>query len=262
MTTQLAIARSGHITPEMRQVAGREGVSPETIRDNVALGRVVILKHRRHGGRVVGVGSGLRTKINASIGTSSDLADIQAEVRKALVAQETGADTLMELSVGGDLDEVRRQVLAAVDLPVGNVPLYQAFCDAMHKYGDPAQMETEYLFDLIERQCAEGIAFMAVHCGINLYTLERLKKQGYRNGGLVSKGGSLMVKWMLANQRENPLYAHFDRVVEILRRHDVVLSLGNGLRPAPFTIPWTERRYRNYSSIANWPRSAKKWGAR
>jgi phosphomethylpyrimidine synthase len=132
--------------------------------------------------------------------------------------------------VGGDLDRVRREVIAAVDLPVGNVPLYQAFCEASRKYGDPNRLDEEMLFELIERQCADGIAFMAVHCGINLYTIERLKRQGYRYGGLVSKGGVSMVAWMLANNRENPLYDKFDRVVEILKKYDTVLSLGNGLR--------------------------------
>jgi phosphomethylpyrimidine synthase len=136
----------------------------------------------------------------------------------------------MELSVGGDLDRVRREVIAATDLPVGNVPLYQAFCEAARKYGDPNRLDEEMLFDLIEKQCADGIAFMAVHCGINLYTIERLRKQGYRYGGLVSKGGVSMVTWMLANNRENPLYERFDRVVAILKKYDTVLSLGNGLR--------------------------------
>ena len=136
----------------------------------------------------------------------------------------------MELSVGGDLDRIRREILAAVRLPVGNVPLYQAFCEATDRYGDPNKLDEEMLFEIIERQCADGIGFMAVHCGINLYTIERLEKQGYRYGGLVSKGGASMVAWMKANRRENPLYAKFDRVVSILKRYDVVLSLGNGLR--------------------------------
>jgi phosphomethylpyrimidine synthase len=136
----------------------------------------------------------------------------------------------MELSAGGDLDRVRREVLAAVDLPVGNVPLYQAFCEAARKYGDPNRLDPEALFDLIERQCSDGISFMAVHCGINRCTVERLRKQGYRYGGLVSKGGVSMVAWMEANGRENPLFEQFDRVVGILKKYDTVLSLGNGLR--------------------------------
>ncbi len=230
MATQIEMARAGEISPEMAEVARDEGLDPEVVRQGVAEGRIVIPNNVNRTQRVVGIGAGLRTKVNASIGTSTDIVDVEAEVRKARAAQEEGADTLMELSVGGDLDEIRREVLAAVDLPVGNVPLYQAFCEAARRYGDPNRLDEELLFDLIERQCADGISFMAIHCGINLYTVERLRKQGYRYGGLVSKGGTFMISWMLANGRDNPLYEKFDRVVEILRRYDVVLSLGNGIR--------------------------------
>jgi len=229
--TQIEQAREGVITPQMEKVAKDEQQSPEYIRRMVAEGKIVIpWNHNRKPSRIAGIGKGLSTKVNASIGTSSDIVDYAAEVAKAIAAQESGADTLMELSVGGDLDRVRREVIAAVDLPVGNVPLYQAFCEAARKYGDPNKLDEEMLFDLIEQQCADGMAFMAVHCGINLYTIERLRNQGYRYGGLVSKGGVSMVAWMLANKRENPLYEKFDRVVSILKKYDTVLSLGNGLR--------------------------------
>ena len=230
MASQVERAINGETTAEMKDIALQEGLSPEEVRGLFALGRVVAPLNTNHKTRVVGIGQGLRTKINASIGTSTDIADIGAEVEKAIAAQEAGADTLMELSVGGDLDQVRREVLAAVDLPVGNVPLYQAFAEAERKFGDPNKLDEEMLFDLIEKQCADGIAFMAVHCGINLYTVERLEKQGYRFGGLVSKGGVSLVAWMKANKKENPLYEHFDRVAGILKKYDVVLSLGNGLR--------------------------------
>ncbi|GLI38508.1 phosphomethylpyrimidine synthase ThiC [Geobacter hydrogenophilus] len=230
MKTQIEIAREGTISPQMMAVAAEEHVSPDYVRQMVAEGKIVIPGNHNRKPRAVGIGKGLRTKVNASIGTSSDIIDYEAEVRKAKAAQEAGADTLMELSVGGDLDRVRREVIAAVDLPVGNVPLYQAFCEAARKYGDPNKLDPEMLFDLIEKQCEDGMAFMAVHCGINLYTIERLKRQGYRYGGLVSKGGVSMVAWMMANRRENPLYEQFDRVTSILRKYDTVLSLGNGLR--------------------------------
>lgn len=231
MSTQLELARAGHTTPQMHAVAAAEGLLPEDIRAGVAAGHIVIPHNPcRPTQRVVGIGAGLRTKVNASIGTSSDLCDIDAECAKARAAEEEQADTLMELSAGGDLDAVRRAVLAATQLPVGNVPLYQAFCESSRKYGDPNKMDPEFLFDLIERQCADGMSFMAVHCGINLYTLERLKQQGYRYGGLVSKGGTYMASWMMVNGQENPLYAQFERVATILARYDVVLSLGNGIR--------------------------------
>ena len=227
--TELEAARQGEITGAMRKAAEEEGVSPEFIREGVARGTIVLIKARQSG-RVVAVGEGVRTKVNASIGTSSDLCDLELEKRKARLAEEAGADTLMELSAAGDIDQIRREIIATVSLPVGNVPLYQAFCDTMRKHGDPARLDPEYLFELIERQCADGIAFMAIHCGINLFTLERLKAQGYRYGGLVSKGGSLMAQWMVKNRKENPLYEEFDRLVGILKKYDTVLSLGNGMR--------------------------------
>lgn len=230
MKTQIELAREGIISIEMEKVAQNEGLTPEFIRNGIASGRIVIPCNKVSNPNIVGIGEGLRTKINASIGTSTDIVDVDAEIRKAKIAQKAGADTLMELSVGGDLDEIRRRVIENTSLPVGNVPLYQAFCEASRKYNDPNKLDEELLFELIERQCADGISFMAIHCGINLYTLERLKKQGYRYGGLVSKGGSFMVKWMIQNNRENPLYEKFDRVISILKKYDVVLSLGNGLR--------------------------------
>ena len=223
-------ASKGNITPEVEEVAKKENLKADYIRDMIAQGKIIVPLNTNRKSTLVGIGKGLATKINASIGTSSDIVDIDAEVKKARVAEECGADTLMELSVGGDLDLIRREVLAAVKLPVGNVPLYQAFCEAARKYKDPNKLSEEMLFDLIEKQCADGISFMAIHCGINLYTIERLKKQGYRYGGLVSKGGTSMVAWMLANNKENPLYEKFDRVASILKKYDVVLSLGNGLR--------------------------------
>lgn len=228
--TQLEAGRLGIITDEMKKAAVGEEQSPEYIRRMIAEGKAVIPNNTRRSARCVAIGAGLRTKVNASIGTSSDLVDVQAEVEKAIAAETAGADTMMELSVGGDLDAIRKEVLAATSLSVGSVPLYQAFKEAIERYGDPNKLTDELLFDVIERQCADGISFMAVHCGINRLTIERLNRQGYRYGGLVSRGGAYMTGWMLRNNRENPLYERFDRVVEILKKYDCVLSLGNGLR--------------------------------
>ncbi len=230
MTNQLEAAKGQKITEEMEAVSRQEGVAPEIIRERLQEGQIVILRGRKNQRRIVGIGMGLRTKVNASIGTSTDICDIEHEKRKAKIAEETGADTLMELSAAGDLDEIRRSIIEEVSLPVGNVPLYQAFCDTIKKYKDPSRMDPEYLFELIERQCADGIAFMAIHCGINLFTIERMKHQGYRYGGLCSKGGTLMIQWMMKNNRENPLFEQFERVCDILKKYDTVLSLGNGIR--------------------------------
>lgn len=230
MKTQLELARDGIISEEMRYLADGEGVELECLLKRIANGTVVIIGGNRHCSKPVGVGEGLSSKVNASIGTSTDIIDLDLEIKKAKAAKDSGADTLMELSVGGDLDMIRREIIAATSLPVGTVPLYQSFREATDRCGDPNKLTKELLFDVIERQCADGVAFMAVHCGINLYTIKRLNKQGYRYGGLVSKGGATMVGWMLANERENPLYENFDTVVSILKKYDTVLSLGNGLR--------------------------------
>jgi phosphomethylpyrimidine synthase len=215
----------------MEAVARDEGVSAEYVRAKVAAGEIVIANHpARPHQKIVGIGTGLRTKVNASIGTSSDICDLAAEIRKARIAEEEGADTLMELSVGGDLDRIRREVLASTTLPVGNVPLYQAFKETARRHKNPAKLDPEFLFELIERQLADGLSFMAIHCGINRYTIERLRKQGFRYGGLASKGGTFMVAWMDATGRENPLYEQFDRVCGLMKRYDAILSLGNGIR--------------------------------
>jgi phosphomethylpyrimidine synthase len=231
MITQLESARQGILTSEMKAIAGQEGLDETFILDHVAKGEIVIpCNPNRKYQKTVGIGTGLRTKVNASIGTSSDICDIGLEVEKARAAEEECTDTLMELSAAGDMDKIRRTVLDSTNLPVGNVPLYQAFKETIQKHRNPAKLDPEYLFDLIEQQLVDGLSFMAIHCGINQYTIDRLRKQGFRYGGLASKGGTFMVAWMDINQRENPLYEQFDRVCRLMKKYDAVLSLGNGIR--------------------------------
>jgi len=214
----------------MKEAAVYDDVSPEFIRNGIANGHIVIYGNPQRRSRVVGIGQGLRTKINASIGTSPDIVDFDMEVEKAKVAEKAGADTLMELSTGGDLGEIRKRVLDSISLTVGTVPLYQAAMETIQKKGSVVHMESDFLFEIIERQAQDGIGFMAIHCGINMITLERLRKQGYRYGGLVSRGGSFLTAWMNHNRKENPLYEELDRLIDIMKRYDVILSLGNGLR--------------------------------
>ncbi|MGO9611918.1 MAG: phosphomethylpyrimidine synthase ThiC [Dissulfurispiraceae bacterium] len=228
--TQLERAVKGEITDEITVIAGDEGLNPEILRRRVASGKIIIPANKNRKARLVGIGKGLRTKVNASIGTSTDIIDVQMELEKAVIAERYGADTLMDLSVGGDIAGIRGAIMGATTLPLGTVPLYEAFALAIERYGAAVNMPVDLLWEVTERQCEEGVAFMAIHCGINRRTVEMLRRQHYRYGGLVSKGGSYMVAWMEHNNKENPLYEHFDRVVEILRKHDVVLSLGNGFR--------------------------------
>ncbi len=231
MKTQIELAREGIITKQIEAVAKDEDYPSEVIRQCVADGTIVIpCNPNRPNQKICGIGKGLRTKVNASIGTSSDISDVDLEIRKARVAEEEKADTLMELSTGGDLDAIRQAVIGGTDLPVGNVPLYQAFAETSRKYHNPNKLDPEYLFELIERQLADGMSFMAIHCGINQFSVERLRNQGFRYGGLVSKGGTFMVSWMEYNKRENPLYEQFDRVCALMKKYDAVLSLGNGIR--------------------------------
>ena len=222
-------AQNGQITEEMKTVAKVEGVDPEFVRKGVASGRIVIPVSPYRETLSCGVGKGMRTKVNASVGTSSDIVDIDLEVRKTQVAEKAGADTIMELSTGGDLVEVRKRVIAATSLSVGSVPLYQAFIEAIEKDGAVVNMNPDDLFRITAEQAKLGTNFMAIHTGINLLTVERLKNQG-RYGGLVSRGGAFMTAWMLHNEKENPLYSEFDYLVEIMLEHEVTLSMGNGMR--------------------------------
>ena len=222
-------AKHGVITGRMKAVAHAEGVDPDFVRRGVAHGHIVIPESPYRESAAVGIGEGLRTKVNASIGTSSDIVDVEMEVQKARVAEQEGADTLMELSTGGDLTEIRRRVCEAISLPVGSVPLYQAFIEAIRRHGAVVDMTEDELWNATEMQAKLGTSFMAIHTGINWTTVERLRNQG-RFGGLVSRGGAFMTAWMLHNQRENPLYERFDYLMELLKEHEVTLSMGNGMR--------------------------------
>jgi phosphomethylpyrimidine synthase len=222
-------AKNGNITEEMKKVADAEGVEPEFVRRGIESGRIVIPVSPYRYTTPCGIGKGLRTKVNASIGTSSDIVDIDMEIEKARVAEVTGADTLMELSTGGDFFDIRKKVIDSTTLSVGSVPLYQAFIEAIRKYGSVVEMKEDDLFKITAQQAKLGTNFMAIHTGINLFTVERLKKQG-RFGGLCSRGGAFMTAWMLHNEKENPLYSEFDYLLEIMKEHEVTLSMGNGMR--------------------------------
>lgn len=223
-------ARAGRITEEMETVCREEGVSPEFVRRGLVSGRIVIPVSPYRKTMPVGIGKGLRTKINASIGTSSDIVDVEMEVAKAREAEAAGADTLMELSTGGDFAEIRRRVIEATSLSVGSVPLYQAFIEAIRKHGAGVEMTEDDLFRATEQQARLGTNFMAIHTGINRLCLDRLHGQGGRFGGICSRGGAFMIAWMIHNNKENPLFKDFDYLVEILKEHEVTLSMGNGLR--------------------------------
>lgn len=229
--TQLLAARAGKITPEMEMVASRENLDVELIREGVASGRIVIPKNiNRKEFICCGIGQGLRIKVNALIGTSSDRDHIEMEARKLAIAREAGCDAVMDLSTGGDIDGMRRQTLAQAGVPVGSVPIYQCAIEAIEKRGSVVSMTEEDMFAAVEKQAAEGVDFMAIHCALNFDVIKRLKATG-RVTDVVSRGGAFLTGWMLHNNKENPLYEQFDRLLEILKAYDVTLSLGDAIRP-------------------------------
>lgn len=229
--TQLDSALKGMITPEMEQVAAREGVTPEFVRQGVAAGTIVIPRNIQRRNIVpAGIGTGLRTKVSASVGVYGNKGNIAGEVAKIKAAVDAGADAIMDLSVSGDIDAMRKESLAATPTPLGTLPLYQAVAEAAGKYGSSVKMDVEELFEVIERQAADGVDFLALHCGTTMDIVERAKQEG-RVDPLVSYGGSHLIGWMIHNRRENPLYEQYDRILEIARRYDVTVSIADGMRP-------------------------------
>ncbi|WP_423792969.1 phosphomethylpyrimidine synthase [Methanocaldococcus indicus] len=228
--TQIESAKKGIITDEMKTVAKYEDIDVEKLRRYVAKGYVVIPKNVNRDIKAVGIGKELTTKVNANIGTSPDLVDINLEVEKAKIAKKYGADTIMDLSVGGDLDKIRKEILKAVDIPLGTVPIYEVAKIAKEKYGKVVEMDEDLIFNVIEKQAKQGVDFMTLHCGINKNSVERLKRSG-RVLGVVSRGGSFLVAYILHTGEENPLYKNYDYLMELLREYDVTISLGDGLRP-------------------------------
>ena len=229
--TQLEMARKGIISPEMKIVAGQEQLDVEFIRAGIADGNIVIPANVNHKNFTpFGIGKGLRTKVNANLGTSSDFGTIQTELAKLHAAIEVGADTIMDLSTGGDIPAVRRAVMKASTIPVGTVPLYQAAIKAIKESGAIVKMSADDIFSAIEDHCKDGVDFITVHCGVTRSAIARLKEQG-RITDVVSRGGAFTVGWILHNEQENPLYQYYNRLLEIAHRYDVTLSLGDGMRP-------------------------------
>jgi phosphomethylpyrimidine synthase len=229
--TQLEAARRGVITEEMELCAQQEKVSPEFIRKGVEDGSIVVIRNIRHTSIMpLAIGKGLSTKINANIGTSKDKADIDLEIEKVRISMAAGADTLMDLSTGGDIGAIRKEIIHASTIPVGTVPIYQAAAKMLQNRKSIVEMTEEDIFEAIEENGKDGVDFITVHCGVTKRSVSCIEEQG-RLLGIVSRGGSITRNWMSFNDRENPLYERYDRLCEIARRYDMVLSLGDGLRP-------------------------------
>ena len=229
--TQLEIAKNGQISEEMRLCAETEGVAPEFIRQGVADGTIVVVRNKKHTTiHPAAIGKGLRTKINANIGTSKDRADLETELRKVRISAEAGADAVMDLSTGGDIRAIRKAIMAASSLIIGTVPIYQAAADTVAAGKALAAMTGDDMFRVIEENGEDGVDFITVHCGVTRQSVACIEAQG-RLLGIVSRGGSMLANWMACNDLENPLFEQYDRLLSIAKRYDMVLSLGDGLRP-------------------------------
>ena len=231
MANQLEQARRGVVTREMEEVASAEHLDSQVIADEMAAGHVIITRNKNHAAIApLGIGKGLRTKINANIGTSKDHYDIEEELQKLAISIEAGADTVMDLSTGGPLDEIRSAILKASTVAIGTVPIYQAVVETVRSKQAMVTMSTEALFKVIEKQAEDGVDFITVHCGLTRESVMRIKREG-RLMNVVSRGGAFTVEWMAYNKKENPLYEHYDRLLDIAHAYDLTLSLGDGLRP-------------------------------
>ncbi len=230
--TQLEAARRGMITETMKQAAAAEGVTPEFIRDGLAAGNIVICHNIKHANGIpLPVGAGLRTKVNANIGSSSDDTNMENELEKARVAVKHGADAIMDLSTGGPVDEIRRAIVAETNACIGSVPLYQAAVDTVRVQKKAiVDMTVDDIFAGIIKHAEDGVDFITVHCGVTLGTVDRMKNEG-RLMDVVSRGGAFTIEWMRYNKKENPLFEHFDKLLDITKQYDMTLSLGDGFRP-------------------------------
>ena len=231
MATQMQLAREGKITEAMQIVAKDEHLEVETIRERVAHGTIAICANVNHTSLIPrGVGEGLRTKVNANIGTSSTFPDIEPELKKLDEAVKCGADAVMDLSTGDNIDVSRRAIIKHSPIIVGTVPIYQATVRAIKEHGAVVEMTDDDILQTIEKQAKDGADFMTLHCGVTMEAINRMRSQG-REMDVVSRGGSFLTGWMLHNERENPLYERYDDLLDICEKYDVTISLGDGLRP-------------------------------
>ncbi|MBN1864234.1 MAG: phosphomethylpyrimidine synthase ThiC [Victivallales bacterium] len=252
--TQLEKAVKGDISPEMREVAAKEHLDPEFIRSEVAAGRIVIPANHTHTNLApIGIGKSLTTKINANIGNSAMSSCPKKELAKLDVALRCGADTVMDLSTGENICEIRRSIVAASPAPVGTVPIYEA----LSLVEDPMLIDIELLLKVVEQQAKQGVDYMTIHAGLLREHVPLAMKRLMR---IVSRGGAVTAKWMQHHQKENPFHENFDRLLEICQRHDVTLSLGDGLRPGCLADSSDDAQFAELQVIARLVRKCRDAG--
>ncbi len=257
--TQISVAKQGKTTVQMKQVAKSEKSTVEVVRKGIAAGRIVIPSNPIHAPSALGIGKGLRVKVNANIGTSREYCNLKEEVEKAKVAVAAGAHAVMDLSTGGNLDAIRRRLLQTVPVPFGTVPIYQAGIEAIERRGSIVDMTADDMFSMVEHQAKQGVDFAVVHVGITKVSVERLRKQK-RLIPMVSRGGSFHMAWILHHGLENPLYKDFEYLLEIAKRYDVTLSLGDGMRSGALADSNDRAKFQELLLIGELVEKARKAG--
>jgi len=241
----------------LKKIAEEEKVNFQELLENIVLGKVVVLKNIKSSVKPVAVGKNLRTKVNANIGTSPDLVDIKFELEKLDAAVKAKTDAIMDLSTGGDLDYIRKTILQHSPVPVGTVPIYQVVCETLRKKKTIKDISVEHIFEVIEKHAEDGVDFITVHCGVTKKNIEILKKHK-RVTGIVSRGGAFLAEWVIKNNKENPLYEHFDRLLKIAKKYNLTLSLGDGLRPGCLADANDEAQIAELKTLAELSKIANK----
>jgi len=257
--TQISVAKQGKTTAQMKRVAKSEKVAFEVIRKRVAAGHIVIPCNPVHAPSSLGIGKGLRVKVNANIGTSREYCNVREEVEKAKVAVAAGAHAVMDLSTGGDLDAIRRRLLKTVSIPFGTVPIYQTGIEAIEKQGSIVEMTADDMFSMVEHHAKQGVDFAVVHVGITKVSVERLRKQK-RLIPMVSRGGSFHMAWILHHEQENPFYKEFEYLLEIAKQYDLTLSLGDGMRSGALADSNDRAKFQELLLIGELVEQARKAG--
>jgi phosphomethylpyrimidine synthase len=250
VVTQMHYARKGIVTEEMAYVAQREKVEAELIRSEIARGRLIIPANVRHTNlEPMGIGIALGCKVNANIGSSAVTSDVEKELRKLRISLKHGADTVMDLSTGGDIDNIRQAIIANSPVPIGTVPIYQALQNAK----TVNKLTADDMIDMLEHQAQQGVDYFTIHCGVLVQYLPLVKD---RITGIVSRGGSIMAQWMIENHKQNPFYTHFDKVLEICAKYDVSISAGDGLRPGCLADASDEAQFAELKTLGELTRRA------
>jgi phosphomethylpyrimidine synthase len=248
--TQIHYARKGLITEEMEYVARRENLSPELIRDEVARGRMIIPANIRHANlEPMCIGIASKCKINANIGNSAVTSDVEGELEKLRYSVKYGADTVMDLSTGGDIPKIRRHIIASSPVPVGTVPIYEALARVRHV----ADLTPQLMLEVIEEQAEQGVDYMTIHAGVLIQYVPLATR---RITGIVSRGGSILAEWMVKNHKQNFLYEHFDEICKIFQKYDVSFSLGDGLRPGSIADASDEAQFAELKTLGELTKKA------